>query len=212
MKRGGGTAAACAAFAASLFCMVGAASPGAVPNGPIRLDINVTWGSGTHDCDAPRPGSVICIAGNASITGLGVFEYARDGVPTGATTSDGCDEYSTHGTIFVTGGTALFDGTPATTCGGTDVPDAHYDYTITGGTGILAGATGSGDIVADHGIDKWHGTLDAAGLHPKQSSSTSTPLVISLVVAVVVVIGGAVTLVVVRRRVGYPTGRASMTR
>jgi hypothetical protein len=143
---------------------------------------------------------VICIAGKVSITGLGVLEYARDGVPTGATTADGCDEYSTHGTIFVMGGTAVFDGTPATTCGGTDVPDAHYDYTIKGGTGILAGATGSGDIVADHGIDRWHGTLDAAGLHPEPSSSTSAPLVISVVAVAVVLIGGSIALVVARRR------------
>jgi hypothetical protein len=200
MKRHGGTAAACAALGASLFCVVAAASPPAVPKGPVRLDVNVTWGTGDHDCDTPRPGSVICIVGKATVTGIGDFEYARDGVPANAQTADGCAEYSTQGTIFVTGGTAAFDGTPATTCGGTDVPDAHYDYTIKGGTGILAGATGSGDIVADHGVDKWHGTLDAVGLHPKQSSSSSAPVVISSVVAAVVVVGGAFAFMLVRRK------------
>jgi hypothetical protein len=200
MKRQGRTAAPFAAIAVGLLCVVAAASPPTVPKGPVQLDTFVTWGSGTHDCDAPRPGSVICIQGKATITGLGDFEYARDGVPANATTADGCDEFSTQGTIFVAGGTAAFDGTPATTCGGTDVPDAHYDYTIKGGTGILAGATGSGDIVADHGVDKWHGTLDAVGLHPKQSASSSAPVVISSVAAAVVVIGGAIAVVVVRRR------------
>jgi len=200
MKRPSRTAAACAAIGVGLLCVVAAASPPALPAGPVRLDVNVTWGTGDHDCDTPRPGSVICIVGKATITGLGDFEYARDGVPANAQTADGCAEYSTQGTIFVTGGTAAFDGTPATTCGGTDVPDAHYDYTIKGGTGILAGATGSGDIVADHGTDKWHGTLDAVGLHPKQSSSSSAPVVISAVAAGVVLVGGAITVVVIRRR------------
>jgi hypothetical protein len=199
MKRQGRTAAACVAAAVSLFCTVAAASPPALPAGPVRLDVNVTWGTGDHDCDTPRPGSVICIQGKATITGLGDFQYARDGVPANATTADGCDEFSTQGTIFIAGGTADFYGTPATTCGGTDVPDAHYDYTIKSGSGILAGATGSGDIVADHGVDKWHGTLDAVGLHPKQSPSSSAPLVISFAVAVVL-IGGVIAVVVVRRR------------
>jgi hypothetical protein len=200
MKRQGRTAAACVAIGVGLLCTVAAASPPAVPKGPVQLNVDVTWGTGDHDCDAPRPGSVICIQGKAAITGLGDFQYARDGVPANAQTADGCAEYSTQGTIFIAGGTAEFDGTPATTCGGTDVPDAHYDYTIKGGTGILAGATGSGDIVADHGVDKWHGTLDAVGLHPKQSSSSSAPIVISSVVAAVVVVGGGIAFVVVRRR------------
>jgi hypothetical protein len=198
VKRQGRTAAACAAIAVGLLCVVAAASPPAVPKGPVQLTVNVTWGTGDHDCDAPRPGSVICIQGKATITGLGDFQYARDGVPANATTADGCDEFSTRGTIFIAGGTAEFDGTPAATCGGTDVPDAHYDYTIKGGTGILAGATGTGDIVADHGVDKWHGTLDAAGLHPKQSSSSSAPIVISSVAAAVLVVG-AIAVVLVRR-------------
>jgi hypothetical protein len=200
MKRHGRTAAACAAIGVSLLCVVAAASPPAVPKGPVQLDVNVTWGTGDHDCAAPRPGSVICVQGEATVTGLGDFQYERDGVPANATTADGCDEFSTQGTIFIAGGTAAFDGTPATTCGGTDVPDAHYNYTIKGGTGILAGATGSGDIVADHGVDKWHGTLDAAGLHPKQSSSSSALVVVLSVVAVVVVVGGGIVFVVVRRR------------
>jgi hypothetical protein len=200
MKRQGRTAAACVAIGVGLFCVVAAASPPAVPKGPVPLDVNVTWGTGDHDCDTPRQGSVICIQGKATITGLGDFQYARDGVPANATTADGCDEFSTQGTIFIAGGTADFYGPPATTCGGTDVPDAHYDYTIKSGTGILAGATGSGDIVADHGVDKWHGTLDAVGLHPKRSSSSSAPLVISSVAAAVVVVGGGIALVVVRRK------------
>jgi hypothetical protein len=200
VKRQGRTAAACVAIAVGLLCVVAAASPPAVPKGPVQLNVNVTWGTGDHDCDAPRAGSVICIQGKATITGLGDFQYARDGVPANATTADGCDEFSTQGTIFIAGGTAAFDGTPATTCGGTDVPDAHYDYTIKGGTGILAGATGSGDIVADHGVDKWHGTLDAVGLHPKQSSSSSALVVVLSVVAAVIVIGVAIAFVLVRRR------------
>jgi hypothetical protein len=206
MNRLARTAATCVLAFAALFCAVGFAAPQTAAPGPLPLNVNVTWGSGTHDCDSPREGSVICIAGKATIAGIGVFEYARDGVPTGATTSDGCSEYSTHGTIFVTGGTAVLDGVPATTCGGTDAPDAHYDYKITGGTGILAGATGSGDIVADHGVDKWHGTLDAAGLHPHSSSSgSSVPVIAS--VAGIVVLAAAVGLVFWwrRRRAGSAT-------
>lgn len=200
MKRKGRTAAACVAIGVGLLCVVAAASPPSVPKGPVQLNVNVTWGTGDHDCDAPRPDSVICIQGKATIAGLGDFQYARDGVPANATTADGCDEFSTQGTIFIVGGTAEFDGTPATTCGGTDVPDAHYDYTIKGGTGILVGATGSGDIVADHGVDKWHGTLDAVGLHPEPSSSPSGLVVVLSVVVAVVVVGGGAAFVLARRR------------
>jgi hypothetical protein len=198
MNRHAKVASACAAIVAAALCIAGFAAPRTAQTNPIRIDVTFNWSSGTHDCDAPRLGSVICVMAKGTVSGLGDFEYARDGVPTGGSTTDGCSQYSTHGTIFVTGGTAAFDGTPATTCGGTDVPDAHYDYTISGGTGILVGATGSGDIVADHGVDKWHGSLDAAGLHPKSASSSSSTLVIVSIATVVA--AGAVALVVLRRR------------
>ena len=200
MNRHAKVASACAAIAAAVLCIAGFAAPRAAQTNPIRIDVTFSWSSGTHDCDDPRLGSVICVMAKGTVTGLGDFEYARDGVPTGGSTTDGCSQYSTHGTIFVTGGTAVLDGTPASTCGGTDVPDAHYDYTISGGIGILVGATGSGDIVADHGVDKWHGSIDAAGLHPKSASSGSSTLVVVSIVAGVVVIAGAVAIVVLRRR------------
>ena len=200
MNRRAKVASACAAIAAAVLCVAGFTTPRAAQTNPIRIDVTFNWSSGTHDCVDPRLGSVICVMAKGTVTGLGDFEYARDGVPTGGTTTDGCSQYSTHGAIFVTGGTAVLDGTPASTCGGTDVPDAHYDYTISGGTGILVGATGSGDIVADHGVDKWHGSIDAVGLHPKSASSGSSTVVVVSIVAGIVVIAGAVTIIVLRRR------------
>jgi len=206
MNRHAKVASACAAMVAIVLCIAGFTAPRAAQTTPFRIDVTFTWSSGTHDCVDPRLGSVICVMAKGTVTGLGDFEYARDGVPTGGSTTDGCSQYSTHGTIFVTGGTAVLDGTPANTCGGTDVPDAHYDYTISGGTGILVGATGSGDIVADHGVDKWHGTIDAAGLHPKTaSSSSSTPVIVSIVAGIVVIAVAVAVVVLRRRRTPTPT-------
>lgn len=128
--------------------------------GSYRIVSVFSW-DGTRECAHPRPGSVICIAGEADVPGLGHVEYARDAVGNGKQTSDGCPELSTVGVIWVSGGTAVLTGKPASTCGAKDNPDAHYLYTISGGTGTLAGASGSGDIVADHGVDRWHGTLVA---------------------------------------------------
>lgn len=53
---------------------------------------------------------------------------------------------------------------------------------------------------------EWHGSLDAAGFHPKQASSSSGLLVISSVAGAVVVVGGAIAFVVIRRM--RPTGEA----
>lgn len=103
------------------------------------------------------------------------MQYGRDAVPAGATTPDGCAEYSTHGTLWLPGGTADFDGAPVSNCGGTDNPDAHYAYTISNGTGVLAGARGTGDIVADNGVDRWHGTLEAPALAPRAEAVAAVP-------------------------------------
>jgi hypothetical protein len=134
----------------------------------IQINTDFSW-KGTRNCESPRPDSVICISAQADVDGLGLVEYARDAVPNGETTPDGCPEYSTQGKIWVPGGTAEFDGTPVPTCGASDNPDAHYSYTIHDGTGVLAGATGTGDVVADNGVDRWHGTLHLA---PKVAAVT----------------------------------------
>jgi hypothetical protein len=138
---------------------------------PIVADFS--W-DGTHECVSPRTGSVICISGQANVRGLGHVEYARDAVGTGQQTADGCPKLTTVGTIWVTGGKATLKGRPADTCGADDNPDAHYLFTISGGTGVLAGATGSGDIVADHGVDRWHGTVSGPRL-PLKVAATPTP-------------------------------------
>jgi hypothetical protein len=108
------------------------------------------------------------------VDGLGLVEYARDAVPTGETTPDGCPEYSTQGTLWVPGGTAKFDGVPVPTCGAADNPDAHYEYTLRDGAGVLAGATGTGDVVADNGVDRWHGTITLAAKNTAKNTSTNT--------------------------------------
>jgi hypothetical protein len=107
------------------------------------------------------------VQGSADVPGIGIVEYARYAVPADGFTTDGCSKLSTHGTLYVGGGSAEFDGKPANTCGTGPSgvhPDAHYLYTISHGAGALAGATGSGDIVADHGVDVWKGTLVAPQL------------------------------------------------
>jgi hypothetical protein len=140
----------------------------------VTIVATFTW-DGSHDCASPRTGSVICISGQANVRGLGHVEYARDAVTTGEQTPDGCPKLSTLGTIWVIGGTAILKGKPANTCGAKDNPDAHYLYTISGGTGVLAGASGSGDIVADHGVDRWHGTLSGPHLPLKPAVATPAP-------------------------------------
>jgi len=168
----------------------------------IQINTDFSW-KGTRNCESQRPGSVICISAQADVEGLGLVEYARDAVPNGETTPDGCPEYSTQGTLWVPGGTAKFDGTPVPTCGATDNPDAHYSYTIHDGTGVLAGATGTGDVVADNGVDRWHGTLQLAAKpaptaaassaaaapvanKPGHTSSSALPLIAGIGGAVVV--------------------------
>lgn len=127
----------------------------------IQIDLDFSW-DGVRNCANERSGSVICISAQATVPGLGLVEYARDAVPNGQHTPDGCPEFSTHGQLWVPGGTAEFDGVPDPTCGADDNPDAHYTYTIIAGTGVLAGATGTGDVVADNGVDRWHGTIQLA--------------------------------------------------
>ena len=139
----------------------------------ISITAEFTW-NGTRNCDTPRANSVICIAAQAKVDGLGLVEYARDAVPTGETTPDGCPEYSTQGTLWVPGGTAKFDGVPVPTCGADDNPDAHYEYTLRDGAGVLAGATGTGDVVADNGVDRWHGTITLAATNTATNTATST--------------------------------------
>jgi hypothetical protein len=124
----------------------------------VQVDVDFSW-DGVRNCESQRPGSVICISAQATVPGLGLVEYARDAVPNGQTTPDGCLEFSTHGQLWVPGGTAQFDGVPVPTCGATDNPDAHYTYTVHDGTGVLQGAHGVGDVVADNGKDRWHGTI-----------------------------------------------------
>jgi len=114
----------------------------------VQVDVDFSW-DGVRNCESQRPGSVICISAQANVPGFGLVEYARDAVPNGQTTPDGCPEFSTHGQLWLPGGTAQFDGVPVATCGATDNPDAHYSYTIHDGTGVLEGAHGSGDVVAD---------------------------------------------------------------
>jgi hypothetical protein len=166
-----------AGISVAVLCLSGVAvgaRTSAPTSGVVHIDVDFTW-DGTHNCVTQRTGSVACISGKATVPSLGEVQYARDAVPAGATTPDGCAEFSTHGTIWLAGGTADFDGTPVATCGGTDSPDAHYTYTISNGTGILAGASGTGDIVADNGVDRWHGTLEAPGLAPHAAAAATVP-------------------------------------
>jgi len=142
----------------------------------VQVDVDFSW-DGVRNCESQRPGSVICISAQATVHGLGLVEYARDAVPNGQTTPDGCLEFSTHGQLWVPGGTAQFDGVPVPTCGANDNPDAHYTYTIHDGAGALQGAIGTGDVVADNGTDRWHGTitLTAAVASAAPSSAAPTP-------------------------------------
>lgn len=160
--------------AALVTVLLAMAPPAARAAGSYPVVAVFSW-DGTRECAHPRPDSVICISGEADVAGLGRVEYARDAVGNGKQTKDGCPELSTVGTIWVSGGTAVLTGRPASTCGAKDNPDAHYLYTISAGTGTLAGASGSGDIVADHGVDRWHGTLVAPHfVLVAQPSKTST--------------------------------------
>ncbi|MDQ1714511.1 MAG: hypothetical protein QOC60_456 [Frankiaceae bacterium] len=145
----------------------GAIAQAATSNGTVSIAQTFTWYSGSHDCASPPADMVICLTGSAVVPGLGTLDYARYAQNAPGLTKDGCSRLSTHGTIWVAGGTAEFDGPPASTCGqGTTAakPDAHYVYKILKGTGVLAGASGIGDLVADHGVDIWKGTLVAPGL------------------------------------------------
>jgi hypothetical protein len=196
----------------------------ALAKATVPIVATFTW-DGSHECASPRTDSVICISGKADVRGLGHVEYARDAVSTGEQTPDGCPKLSTLGTIWVAGGTAVITGSPANSCGAKDNPDAHYLYTISSGTGVLAGASGSGDIVADHGVDRWHGTLSGPQL-PLAAAPTSTPSAVPATsspnspvaeaadssssssvaawvsVPAVVVLAGGLTLFLVRRRRG----------
>ena len=158
----------------------------------IAVNADFTW-NGVRNCEAQRPGSVICVAAQAKIDGLGLVEYARDAVPNGQTTPDGCPEYSTQGTLWVPGGTAKFDGTPVPTCGASDSPDAHYTLTLRDGVGVLAGATGAGDVVADNGVDRWHGSITLTGAGTVADAGTGGGSSSGLVTGVIVG-GGLVVL------------------
>jgi len=165
----------------------------------IPVNADFAW-NGVRNCAAQRPGSVICIAAQAKIDGLGLVEYARDAVPNGQTTPDGCPEFSTRGTLWVPGGTAEFDGTPVPTCGASDSPDAHYTLTLHDGAGVLAGATGTGDVVADNGVDRWHGSITLAAT----GGDSSSGVVVGGAAGGVVVVGGAAAIVLRRRRHRQP--------
>ena len=141
------------------------AGVGASSSRTVSLNATFGWDTGTRTCRS-RPGSVICIPAQRKVSGVGLVEYERDAVMSGGTTTDGCSQFSTLGRVWVRHGkgSIVLVGTPAPDCGGTDHPDAHYLFTLKNGHGVLAGATGSGDIVADHGKDIWHGTLHAPHL------------------------------------------------
>jgi len=184
----------------------------------VQVNVDFSW-DGVRNCESQRPGSVICISAQANVPGLGLVEYARDAVPNGQITPDGCPEFSTLGHLWVPGGTAQFDGAPVATCGGTDNPDAHYSYTIHDGTGVLEGAQGSGDVVADNGKDRWHGTIALApapaavaaapasasavsrlastgSAGPSTGSGGNATLIVVAIVGGLVVLGAALALVV----------------
>lgn len=150
---------------AALTAVAVAAGVGASSSRTVPLNATYLWGSGTRTCHS-RTGAVICIVAQHKVSGIGLVEYERDAVASGGSTADGCSRLSTLGRIWVRHGkgSIVLVGVPATDCGGTDHPDAHYVFTLKAGRGVLAGATGSGDIVADHGKDIWHGTLHAPHL------------------------------------------------
>jgi len=185
----------------------------------VSVDADFSW-YGKRDCDQPRPHSVVCIAGSATVPMLGFVEYARDAVPESGKTKDGCPKFSTAGRLWVKGGTATFTGTPEDTCGGPNFPDAHYAVTVAGGTGTLAGIAGTIDVVADHGIDHWKGVLllqheiaavspaPAAPARPPASATNPLPIVIIVLLA-----GGIATLaVLVGLRARRRRGSASVPR
>lgn len=212
------------AIAGALLLTVGLGPTAAAAAESIPVKVDFTW-TGTLSCATERAGSVICISAKATVAGLGDVEYARDAVPAGGNTKDGCPMFSTHGTIYVPGGTAVLDGTPAPTCGTDHVPDANYLYTISGGTGVLVGAAGSGSILADK-VDRWVGTFvlaaplqtvaavsaaapstapsaniaPAAGVSPTKAKSTGKGVPIAILAAMLT----AVVVVMRRRRSARP--------
>ena len=122
------------------------------------------WSSSMRHCVAVRVGSVICVAARGTSAGLGKYEYARDAVPSGTQTTDGCAGFGTQGHLWVKGGVISFVGAPATTCGADPQqpgvsPDANYVLTFKNGKGVLAGATGAGTVLAARGTDIWNVTL-----------------------------------------------------
>ncbi len=193
-----GIAAGCAVVATVLF------SPH--PRSPaVSISAKFAWNSAPNrSCATARPDSVICITGALDIAGFGHLEYVRDAVSVSATTSDGCPEYSTQGTLWVDGGSATLVGKPAPTCGGDDSPDAHYLYTITGGSGRWANASGHGEILADHGTDTWSGTLSKPGEAGGSSSSGRILAIIFYGIAAFTIVPVS-ALFVARRRLGMQT-------
>jgi hypothetical protein len=170
------------ALLAAGVCLTGFVLPTAVSAGTFAVAGNFTWGTGNRDCISPPADYVVCVFASRDVAGIGSFEYARYAENADGFTADGCAKLSTHGTIWVPGGTAEFVGPPADTCGkgtGLGKPDAHYIFTIRKGTGVLAGATGHGDIVADHGVDIWHGSITAPALKgmtvPLPASASASP-------------------------------------
>jgi hypothetical protein len=132
----------------------------------VRLDGRYKWGSSARSCVAPRAGSVICVAAKGKVAGLGAFAYARDAVSTGGHTNDGCEQFSTHGTLWANGGHISFRGGPAATCGSdpqqpNSSPDANYvvSFVPSSGKGVLAKASGKFTILADQGTDIWAGSI-----------------------------------------------------
>lgn len=194
------SAIATVAIVVTAVVMTAASGASAAAGKTISVNADFTW-NGVRNCGTQRPGSVICVAAQAKVNGLGLVEYARDAVPSGQTTPDGCPEFSTQGTLWVPGGTAKFDGTPVPTCGANDSPDAHYALSLRDGAGVLAGATGAGDVVADNGVDRWHGSITLRG---GNDGGTSSGLVVGGVAGGVAVAAAVVALALSRRRRGQP--------
>jgi hypothetical protein len=185
-----------------------AAAAAATPATPatVALSGRFGWSSdATLSCSGQRPGSVICVTAAGDVPGLGHITYVRDAVSTGGTTTDGCPQYTTEGTIWLDGGSATFTGRPAATCGGSDSPDAHYLVTFGGGTGTWADVSGSGEIVADKGYDIWTATVAApttatAGTGAASHGHSAAQLVAVSAGAAAAVLVAAGALVLGRRR------------
>jgi len=183
-----------------------AAAAAAAKPATVALAGRFGWSSdATLSCSGQRPGSVICVTAAGDVPGLGHITYVRDAVSTGGTTTDGCPQYTTEGTIWLDGGSATFTGRPAPTCGGSDSPDAHYLVTFGGGTGTWADVSGSGEIVADKGYDIWTATVAApttatagAGAASHGHSAAQLAAVSAGAAGAVLVVAGA--LMVARRR------------